>query len=221
MMALDSHMPGTARHLGSADRPPWIRFVVLIPCSQIGPDQEPAKLWQDFVSLLKDQPVTSLINGLTRPVLGVQWTRLATESAGSIRAIYTPGDEREALAAARLELPDGTRRYFHDFASAVLTLHFEPQTGSGTAPLPAGPVAWTDHIKRALELPQTLNRLLTSRLDALHVGRAAGRTRLQARRAKRSDRSDRHHRPERTTRRSAQTSGHWLFYCRPRGRSAG
>jgi len=42
------------------------------------------------------------------------------------------------MASARLELPDGTRRYFHDFASAVLVLHFEPPVGSSNAPLPAG-----------------------------------------------------------------------------------
>jgi hypothetical protein len=165
MMALDAYMPGAGNHLQLADRPPWVRVATLIPCSQIGPDAQPAQLWRNFVGLLKDQPVTSLVNGLTRPVMGVQWTRLATTSTGTIQAVYTPGEESEAVASARLELPDGTRRYFHDFASAVLVLHFEPPAGSDNAPLPVGPVAWTDHIKRALELPDALNTLLTNRLD--------------------------------------------------------
>lgn len=164
LMATESVMPGTGNRLQPGDRLPWIRLVVLIPCSQIGPDTEPGQLWPHFERFLKNQPVISLVNGLTRPVSGVRWRRWASRSVGAMQAVFTPGQEDEAVASARLELPDGTRRYFHDFASAVLLLHFEAPVGSNNAPLPAGPVAWTDYIMRALELPDALNRLLTQEL---------------------------------------------------------
>ena len=111
MMATESGMPGTGSQLLSGDRPPWIRFVVLIPCSQIGPETEPGQLWPEFVRFLKDQPVTSLVNSLTRPVPGVQWRRWAPGSAGNIQAVFTPGQEEEAVASARLMLPDGSLRF--------------------------------------------------------------------------------------------------------------
>jgi hypothetical protein len=161
MMATESGMPGTGSRLLSGDRPAWIRFVVLIPCSQIGPESEPGQLWPEFVRFLKGQPVTSLVNSLTRPVSGVRWRRWAPGSAGNIQAVFTPGQEDEAVASARLMLPDGSLRFLANFASAVLILHFEPPVGSRDAPLPAGPVAWTDHMMCALELPNALNRLLT------------------------------------------------------------
>jgi len=149
---------------------PWIRFVALIRCSQIGPDVEPARLWSDFERFLKDQPVTSLVNGLTSPVPGVRWTRWATNSPGTIQGVLTSGEENAAIASARLELPDGTRRHFHDSASAVLALHFEPPADNRNAPFPAGPVAWTDHIKRALELPNSVNGFVSGQFGLTTSG---------------------------------------------------
>jgi len=162
MMATEQGMPGTGARLQSGDRPPWIRFVVLIPCSRIGPETTSGQFWPEFQRFLKNQPVTSLVNSLTRPVSGVRWRRWAPGSAGNIQAVYTPDQEEEAVASARLMLPDGSLRFTASgTASAVLILHFEPPVGSRDAPLPAGPVAWSDHITRALELPNALNRLLT------------------------------------------------------------
>jgi hypothetical protein len=57
LMATESVMPGTGYRLQPCDRRPWIRFVVLIPRSQIGPATEPGQLWPDFVRFLNDQPV--------------------------------------------------------------------------------------------------------------------------------------------------------------------
>jgi hypothetical protein len=164
MRAGELVMPGTGYRLQPGDRPPWVRFLVLIACSQIAPDTEPAQLWPDFVGFLKDQPVISLVNGLTCSRPGVRWTRWATRSAGTIDAVFTTGEEKDALASARLELPDGTRRSFRDERCALLILHFEPPAESGNGMSPMGPIAWTDHMKRALELPRALNRLLTEQL---------------------------------------------------------
>lgn len=62
MMAMDTTMPGSGYRLQPGDRPPWIRFVVMIACNQIGSDADPSRMWSNFVRFLKDQPVTSLVN---------------------------------------------------------------------------------------------------------------------------------------------------------------
>jgi hypothetical protein len=73
-----------------------------------------------------------------------------------IDAILTSGDEDDAVASARLEVPHGMHRQFRDEHCAILILHFEP-ADKGARPMPpADPVSWTDHILRALELPQAL-----------------------------------------------------------------
>ena len=61
MMAMDTTRPGSGSDC-SLDRPPWIRFVVMIACNQIGSDADPSRMWSNFVRFLKDQPVTSLVN---------------------------------------------------------------------------------------------------------------------------------------------------------------
>src|SRR5260370_13847523 len=157
-------MPGTGYRLQGGDRPPWIRFIVLMACGQIGADVEAAQLWPIFMKFLKDQPVTSLVNSLTRPPLGTKWTRWATRSAGITDAVFTPGEEKDAVASARLELPDGVPRQGREPGYAMLLLHFEPPAQSENRVMAARPVAWTDHLRRALELPDALNRLLTKQL---------------------------------------------------------
>ncbi len=164
MRASELAMPGTGYRLQGGDRPPWIRFIVLMACGQIGADVEAAQLWPIFMKFLKDQPVTSLVNSLTRPPLGTKWTRWATRSAGITDAVFTPGEEKDAVASARLELPDGVPRHGREPGYAMLLLHFEPPAQSENRVMAARPVAWTDHLRRALELPDALNRLLTKQL---------------------------------------------------------
>jgi hypothetical protein len=161
MHTFEFALPGTGYMMQPGDRPAWIRFVVVMPCSEIGPNAEAARLYSEFQMFLKDQPVISLVNSLTRPVAGMKWTRWATNSAAVIDAVFTPGSEKEAAASARLELPDGTSRYFRDEHCAVLILHFEASALSDSALPQVGPVAWTDHVLRGLELPQALTRLLS------------------------------------------------------------
>jgi hypothetical protein len=90
----------------------------------------------------------------------VECRRVGVEVVLALQA-HPAGDPAQ-VATVRLELPDGSRKHFRDPGSALLILHFEPPIGS-SAPLPAGPVAWTDHIMHAMELPNALNRLLTQR----------------------------------------------------------
>jgi hypothetical protein len=165
MNATEIVLPGTGYRQQPGDRLPWVRIVVLIPCSQIGSDADAALLWSQFQKfLLKQQPVTSLVNSLTRAVPGVVWKRWFSTSTGILDAVLTPEKEEEAVAAARLELPDGTSRHFRDQRCALLILHFESSQKDGTAMPSAGPVAWTDHMLRALELPQALAGFLTGSL---------------------------------------------------------
>jgi hypothetical protein len=63
---------------------------------------------------------------------------MTTRSAGTIDAVFTPGEEeKDAVASARLELPDGTNSFGRDAGITLLILHFEPSTESGATVTPA------------------------------------------------------------------------------------
>lgn len=157
-------IPGSGCRMQPDHRPPWIRFVVLISCSQIGGNVEPAQLWAIFEEFLKETPVSSLVGTLTRPSLSAKWTRWATNRAATIDAVFTPAGELEALASARLELPDGTSRSGRDPRCALLILHFEPLAQDKMRLTPRAPISWTYDMTQALELPNALNKLLTEQL---------------------------------------------------------
>jgi hypothetical protein len=161
MSAMEIVMAGTGHRAQPGERLAWVRFVTLVGCSEISPDNGGPRLWSQFQQFLKQQPVSSLVNGLSSSGMGLTWTRWATNSPGVIDALLTPGEEHQAVASARLEVPDGMSRQFRDPRSAMLIVHFEPPQESGRPMSPAGPVSWTDHILRALELPQALAAFLS------------------------------------------------------------
>jgi hypothetical protein len=164
MSATEIVLPGTGYRRQGDQRPAWVRFVVLIGCSPISPDAGGAQLWDRFQRFLDQPPVTSLVSSLSRGGKGLAWIRWATNSPGVIDAVLTSDDENDAVAAARLEVPDGMHRQFRDERCAMLILHFEP-TGKDPTPMPpVGPSAWTDHIMRALELPQAFAVFLSDML---------------------------------------------------------
>jgi len=170
MSAMEIVLPGTGYSLQPGERPAWVRFVVLVGCSEISPDASGPLLWSQFQGFLKQPPVTSLVNSLASDGLGLLWTRWATRSAGVVDAVLTSGAEDQAVASARLELPDGTRRQFRDPRCAVLILHFESPRKNGRPMAPAGPVSWNDHTLRALELPQALAAFLSRVLGLVASG---------------------------------------------------
>lgn len=80
--------------------------------------------------------------------------------------MFTPdNDEKEAVASTRLALPGDAARSAIDSRYALLMLHFEPPAHAANEIAPVGPVASTDHIRRALELPNALNSLLAEQLN--------------------------------------------------------
>ena len=161
MSASEIVLPGTGYRLQAGERQAWVRFVALVGCSDLSPDNGGGRLWSQFQPFLKQQPVTSLVNSLCSTGIGLAWTRWATNSPGVIDAILTPGGENQAVASARLEVPDGMSRRFRDPHSAMLIVHFEPSQEEGRPIFPAGPVSWADHLLRALELPQALAAFLS------------------------------------------------------------
>jgi Domain of unknown function (DUF4268) len=161
MSAMEIVLPGTGYRLQPGERPAWARFGALVGCSEVSPDNGGARLWSQFQRFLKKQPVTSLVNSLSSSGTGLTWTRWATSSPGVIDAILTPDGESQAVASARLEVPDGMSRQFRDPHSAMLIVHFEPPRKGARSVFPSGPVSWTDHMLRALELPQALADFLS------------------------------------------------------------
>ena len=161
MSAMEIVLPGTGYRSQPGERLAWVRFAALVGCSEISPDNGGARLWPQFQRFLKEQPVTSLVNSLSSSGIGLTWTRWATNSPGVVDAILTPDGENQAVASARLEVPDGMSRQFRDPRSAMLIVHFEPAQKGGRPIFPAGPVSWTDHMLRALELPHALAAFLS------------------------------------------------------------
>jgi len=164
MSAMEIVLPGTGYRKPVGERAPWVRFIVLIGCSEISPAAGGSQLWSKLQRFLQKPPVNSLVNSLRRGDKNPVWTRWSTNSPGVIDAVLTAGDEDEAVASARLELPDGMHRQFRDQRSAMLILHFEPpgpgskEEGPGQ---PDGPISWSEYVLRALELPQALVEFLS------------------------------------------------------------
>jgi hypothetical protein len=174
-------LPGTGYRMQPGERRAWVRFVVLVPCSHADPTADAQLYWPDFQQfLLKKQPVTSLVNSFTRGVPGLVWTRWHNPRGSVIDALLTPGTEDEAVASARLELPDNLPRQGRDPRYAQFILHFEPAREPASAeqmqadaaiPLPSvGPVAWTDHMLRALELAKAVAQFLSRELGLTTPG---------------------------------------------------
>lgn len=79
--------------------------------------------------------------------------------------MLTSGEEDEAIASARLELPENTVRQFRNPGFAMLVLHFEPLHRDGRSPRPASSEAWAERIVRVLEVSPALVGLLSGELD--------------------------------------------------------
>ena len=93
---------------------------------------------------------------------GGRGTRLTVRERS--KPFSRPARRRRLRPRRSCGLPDGTLRYLHDFASAVLILHFEPPAETANPPLPAGPAVWTDRLRQALDLPDALDGFLTDQL---------------------------------------------------------
>jgi hypothetical protein len=152
MSVLETIMPGTGHRRMQGERLPWARFAILIACSRVAPDLDTRQLWSRFSTFL-GQPAARCVVSLvadTRP--GMSWSRRGTRRAGQVDAVLTPAGDNDAVASARLDLPDDSSSYGRDNRCATLILHFEPPGKEGKPPPAQSPEAWEAVLARSLEL---------------------------------------------------------------------
>jgi hypothetical protein len=169
MNLLDFHMSGANHNQRPTDFQAWVRVLAVVKCSPMGPDIEGKQLWSWLEQFLTQPPVDGIVSALTVPGEGLRWTRWATSFASTVDAMLTLGAEDEAVASARLDLPDHTRHRIES-DSALLMLNFEPARNGGEA-LPAfKPDTWDDLIRQALEIPGSLAEFLSRDLSLIIPG---------------------------------------------------
>jgi hypothetical protein len=100
-------------------------------------------------TLLDEPPLSGLVSALTTVPDDAAWSKRATYDS-ALDAILTGGSDEEAVASARLELPDGTRRFGRDARSAVFIIQVEP-SGNDASRAHAGWREWTERIARVLQ----------------------------------------------------------------------
>jgi len=140
-----------------------VRLVVLSACGEVSVDADGKRLWAGFEAFLGRPPVVALIEAIVGST-SLRWAQWATSRSSDIDAVLTPGSTDDAIASARLELPDGSHRFGRDARCATLVLHFEPTRLSSSPRLPVPPDVWEERLALALELPRALSELLSGDL---------------------------------------------------------
>lgn len=160
-VAMEVSLPGTSA-MQKDDRPPWVRFVVTMACSEIDVDDDPDLHYLNFEWLLEKPLVRSLVRELTAFPDEAAWWRWSAARPGVHEAVLgTYRKESLAMASARLELPaGGPPLYGRDGRCATLILHIEPRHEEGRPAAPQPPEFWEARIEQALGLPKLLAELL-------------------------------------------------------------
>ncbi|MGD0555416.1 MAG: hypothetical protein ABSA93_10605 [Streptosporangiaceae bacterium] len=161
--ALEVALPGT-RYMQQAEaRPPRTRYAILLGCSQVGPEFDAREARSRFLAFLAEPLIATLVSTLTRVPPGAVWQKRAAHPAAFDCVLTCAGDD-DAVAAARLELPDGVRRYGRDLRYATLIFHVEPGKDAGISVDAAEPGTWTGRITQVLQAAPALAGFLSGTL---------------------------------------------------------
>lgn len=164
-LAMEIALPGTKYMKQPGDRPPWVRLVVQIGCGQVGDDPDWPAIRTAFAAFLHGPAVAELLADLTHVGTDVVWARQATSTSSVIDMVLGDG-----VASARLELPDGIRRYGRVEGYAPVILHVEPRGADGQPAPPASPSSWRRRFERAVQLPGAFAALLSGELGLATSG---------------------------------------------------
>jgi len=162
-VAMEIGLPGTSTRL-PGERPPWVRFVVTMACSEISADDDPEMHYEILEGLITNPLVHSMIRELTfvpDPTVFPQWPywqRRSTNRLGVIdEVLVTDRQQPLAMASAHLELPTGGQPpWGRDGRCATIILHIEPRDQDGSPAAPKPPDFWETLIPQALMLPKVL-----------------------------------------------------------------
>jgi hypothetical protein len=164
-LAMEITLPGMTPLPEPGSRPAWVRFVVLVACSQAAPDADWPGIGAAFEAFLARPPAADLIADTTDAGREASWTRRPSSMPGIIEMVL--GDN---AAAARLELPSGTERLGRDDRQAMLIVHVEPRTRDGAPAGRASPPAWRRRFAQVLQLPGAFASLLSGELGLITSG---------------------------------------------------
>ena len=168
----------------SEDRPPSVRFGVLVACDPLGPTPTTSALRERFLSFLGSQPVAGLIDALTYADDDLSWMSYASNGRIHNEAVLVSGaDQQEVpVVSATLNLnEDGLARYGHDSRTAELVLHIEVRDKDGGAAPPAGFRAWHEALVLALEVPRAFGHFLSQDLGLATHGEPPAQLSLELR----------------------------------------
>jgi hypothetical protein len=162
--ALETVLPATGYMRQAEDRPPWVRYAILLACSPVSPDFDAREARSRFMAFLEEPPVASLISDLTSVPAGAAWRKRAAHATGTFDAVLTTGTDDDAVATARLQLPDGMGHHGRDPRCATFILHAEPRQDLSSPAPPADPSAWAERIDQVLQAPPALAAFLSGQL---------------------------------------------------------
>jgi hypothetical protein len=152
-------LPGTGRK-PKDDLPPWVRYVVTMPCSEADHHDDPDSDYSRFESfLLQDDLVKKMVEVLTYMEGGADYWSRSASGPGIHDAVFRLG-LKPSFATARLELPGEAPRHGRDPRCATFILHVQRGSELGGIITAQQPDFWKRQIQRALELPIRLQRLL-------------------------------------------------------------
>ncbi len=164
MSALETTLPGTGYRKMPGERLPWVRFVILIACSRVGPDLDSRQLWSQFEAFLQQPAASNVASMMTGTRADLHWARRGTRRTGQIDAVLTAGEDDDAVAAVRLDLPDDSSSYGRDNRCAALIVHFEPPDREGRPAPTQIPDRWEGIFVQVLELAREFRRFLEQEL---------------------------------------------------------
>ena len=159
--ALEVTLPGVGYMKQPEDRPPWIRYAVLLGCSSISTDFDARQARARFLAFLSAPPVSGLISDLVAVPDDAAWTSRAAHGS-AFNAVLGSGDGEGAVVSARLELPDGTHRFGRDGRCAVLIIHAEAPAHASRGQ--ASWFEWADRVTRVLQAVPALAEFLHDQL---------------------------------------------------------
>lgn len=150
------------------DKPPSVRFGMLVACDALGLTPELTELRSRFRALLASQQIMDLVSALSAVGSGESWRSLAGHGRWMLEAaLMTEDQEHAPVASAMLLIPeDGApARFGAEPGSAELILHIEPRTNEGKPAPPVGLAEWQHRFALALDLPTALAEFLTNNLN--------------------------------------------------------
>lgn len=175
--------PGYMRP-SSEDRPPFVRFGVLVACDPLGPSPTTSALRDRFLSFLASPPVADLVNAVSYVSDDLSWMNYGSNGRFYNEAVLVRGaDQAEApVASVMLNLHEpGLAQYGHDSRTAELVFHIEPRDKDGGVAPAAEFKAWYEALILALDLPRAFARFLEQDVELATHGEPPAQLGLELR----------------------------------------